>query len=409
MTRMFLAALLALLASPSATAMEPFAVTPEQSQDARRIEQDRAQAERARAQVERAAESSADLANAQAELRRAQQELGALSSRIAGLSMQIARADIEAALARPAFDRPMIGVVLRSDPQAGVGISGVTPNSPAERAGLRSGDRILEIEGKPFGAGSAQSRLDEARERLSELEVGQVLALEYMRDKQRSHVEVTADMLPGLAWWRGRALDADSVRAQIEPLIAMRGLLDIEQITPMVPCIDDGGECMTARLAFADSLRWRGLRMAAVNAELGRYFASARGVLVLSAEESPLQGLQAGDVLLSIDEQDVNEPTDVLRALRDAQQSRKAEQPVAVRLMRDRKAQKLELQAAALPRLPGFAPPAPPVPPLPPTPASAPMPPMPNALPAMPSAPAAPAPAPPPPPPSRGVLESVLL
>ncbi|MGQ0798889.1 MAG: PDZ domain-containing protein [Pseudomarimonas sp.] len=420
MKRWWLVPMLAMLVAPGAMASEPFAVTAEQAQTARRSEQDRALAERARARADAAVERSADLGKAQAELRRAQEELNALSSRVAGLSMQIARADIEAALARPAFDRPMIGVILRSDPQAGVGISAVTPDSPAERAGLRPGDRIIEINGDRISDGSAQARLNEARERLSELEVGQVLSLDYLRDKQRTRVEVTADLLPGLAWWRGRALDADAVRAQIEPLIALRGLLDIERIAPMPPCVEDGGECMTAQLAFADSLRWRGLRMAAVDSELGRYFATDRGVLVLSAEKSPLKGLRAGDVLLSIDDQDVNEPTDVLRALRDGQrgdeaqrdgqQDRKTEKSLVVRLMRDRKAQQLELQAAALPSFPAFAPPVPPIPPLPPTPALAPLPPMPSALPTMPAAPAAPTPPPaPPPPPSRGVLESVLI
>ncbi len=403
MTRFVLAAILALLANHAALASDSFAVTPDQAQAARSS----AQAERAREQAKRADQNSTDLGSAQAELRRAQEELNALSSRVAGLSMQIARADIEAALARPAFDKPMIGVVLRGDPEGGVGIAGVTPNSPAERAGLRHGDRILSINGKSIGGDSAERRLDAARERLSELEVGQLLALEYVRDGKRGVVDVTAGLLPGLAWWRGRALDADAVRAQIEPLIAMRGLFDIERITPMAPCVDDEGGCLAAQLAFADSLRWRGLRLAAVDSELGRYFATERGVLVLSTEQSPLKGLRAGDVLLSIDKQDVNEPTDVLRALRDSQQEgRKSDQRVAVRLMRDRKSQQLDLEAAALPSFPGFAPPAPPVPPVPPTPALAPLPPMPSALPAMPSAPAAPAP---PPPPPKGVLESVLI
>ena len=408
MTRWLMVAMCAVLAIPCAMASESVAVTPDQAA-ARRSEQDRARADLAAAQAERAAERSVELGSAQAELRRAQEELSALSSRVAGLSMQIARADIEAALARPAFDRPMIGVILRSDPQAGVGISAVTPESPAEGAGLRPGDRILVIDGTVIDKGSAQARLDEARERLSQLEVGQVLTLGYLRDKQRGQVEVTASLLPGLAWWRGRVLDADAVRAQIEPLIAMRGLLDIERITPMAPCVEDAGECMATQLAFADNLRWRGLRMAAVDSELGRYFATDRGVLVLSAEKSPLQGLRAGDVLLSIDDHDVNEPTDVLRALRDGQQGnseqgRKANQRVAVRLMRDRKAQQLDLQAAALPSFPDFAPLAPPVPPVPPTPALAPLPPMPSALPVAPAAPA-----PPPAPPARSVLESVLI
>jgi hypothetical protein len=343
-------------------------------------------------------QASAALARSQAELRRAQSELDALSTRIAELSMKIAREDIEAALARPAFDRPVIGVVLRSDPTAGAALAAVTPNSPAQRAGLRSGDRITAVDGRRIPAGSAQQRLQHARELLDGLEAGQTLRVDYQRGGESGRVDVTAEQLPGLSWWRGRALDADAIRAQIEPMIAMRQLFALEQIAPFPPCDQEDDGC--PELALAESLRWRSLRLAPLDAQLGRYFGSERGVLVLSAEASPLKGLQSGDVLLEIEGTPVEQPGDVIRALRgSAPDSR-----LQVRLMRDRKPHALELEAAALPRFRGFAPPLPPSPPTPPAA------PAPRALPQPASAPtpAAAPPPPPPPPPPRGVLQQIL-
>ena len=60
----------------------------------------------------------------------------------------------------------MIGVVLGADEQAGVRIAAVTPGSAAAGAGLKSGDRITSVDGKRVDAGSADARVQQARELL---------------------------------------------------------------------------------------------------------------------------------------------------------------------------------------------------------------------------------------------------
>lgn len=338
------------------------------------------------------ARARAELDRARGELEQARSELNATSSKIAELSLRIAREDIEAAMASPAFDRPVVGLILGSDPESGARIAGVTPKGPAARAGLRSGDRLLAVDDVPIGSGSAEQRRERASEILASLEAGQVLRIDYQRDGRRQRVEVTAEHLPGLAWWRdgGGGVDAEALRAQLAPLVAMRGLLPLERIAPIAPCVDDG-PCMEADLI--EHLRWRGLRLAPIEPRLGRYFGTERGVLVLSAEGSPLVGVEPGDVLLQVAGEATDEPADVLRALRD----RDLSQTVPVTLLRDRSNRTLQLEAAALPTFPGIAPPAPLEPPRPPVAPRAPAPP-------------APAFAPPPPlePPPRGVLDRVL-
>jgi hypothetical protein len=138
---------------------------------------------------------------------------------------------------------------------------------------------------------------------------------------------------------------------------------------------------------IADALRWNGLNLASLGASLGRYFGSDDGVLVVSTGPE-LEGLQAGDVIRSIDGKAVQSPRDVMEALR----GRDAGSKVAVGYLRDRKAGNTQV---TVPEPMMFRIPAPPAPPAPP---AAPAPPAPPMAPRAPGlvAPAPPAPPPPP-------------
>lgn len=59
-----------------------------------------------------------------------------------------------------------------------------------------------------------------------------------------------------------------------------------------------------------------GLELASLNPQLGEYFKTERGVLVLEVKESNSYGLEAGDVILSVAGTDVNSPAEMIRALR---------------------------------------------------------------------------------------------
>src|SRR5690606_37802918 len=83
---------------------------------------------------------------------------------------------------------------------------------------------------------------------------------------------------------------------------------------------------------LADALRWNGLNLAAVDADLGRYFGTDKGVLVLSTGPE-LDGLKAGDVILSVAGEDVDSPREVMEALR----GRKTGSKVDIGYLRDRK------------------------------------------------------------------------
>jgi serine protease Do len=66
----------------------------------------------------------------------------------------------------------------------GIIISSVQPGSPAERAGLKRGDVILSVQGKPIRSG------DELVGLVSESSIGDKLRVEYLRDNHTSTTEV---------------------------------------------------------------------------------------------------------------------------------------------------------------------------------------------------------------------------
>ena len=57
--------------------------------------------------------------------------------------------------------------------------------------------------------------------------------------------------------------------------------------------------------------------MAEIDAGLGEYFKTDRGVLVLKAKADNYLQLKSGDVILQVGDTEVNSPAEFMRALRD--------------------------------------------------------------------------------------------
>ncbi|HET9483450.1 MAG TPA: PDZ domain-containing protein, partial [Xanthomonadales bacterium] len=356
-----------------------------------------------------------EMAAARAELERAREELRDASRRVATLSAKLGSRPGERAFAYRFLSdekRALVGVVLAAGGN-GVKLAAVTPGGPAEKAGLRAGDRIVAINGKavptqvPGTAGTRaptakeqEAAVEAARGLIGELEPGETVRFTYEREGKRGDVTVAAERRTSWEW----PVVAGAFAPEFEFEFGPEFERDIEVIVERSQDIAANAARDAERMRRqSDRIRRNvivmrdgslsELRLAALNPELGRYFGTQSGVLVLERGDESFVQLKPGDVIVSVDGTPVEDTRDVMRAL-----VRKGAGQVAnVEVVRDKRRQVLVVEVPEdAPIL--IAPPLPPHPPHPPHAPAAPRAmPAPHALPA--PAPAPPAPAAPPAPP----------
>ena len=332
-------------------------------------EEARAKAELARAASreeseaarEREQERTRERALQQEEMARAREELGRAHRELKEASREVARAHRELDTAHRVHktvrvvnlgDRAVIGLVLGKDTPDGVEIIGVSPDGPAERAGLKQGDILVSIRDENLtGEGSARESVYRI---MDEVEDGEELAVGVQRDGEPWEFTMTAERREPSSWQSMIRIPEIEVISHVEgdPSII------VERIE--VPEIDH--EALEAQMAeLAEKLKekeimfahrygdldaelegfefeeysdiadhamreanlWfglpqaHGLEFAAINESLGAYFKTDRGVLVLEASQDNAYQLEAGDVILNVGSTPVNSPGDMIRALRE--------------------------------------------------------------------------------------------
>ncbi|HEY6545689.1 MAG TPA: PDZ domain-containing protein, partial [Dokdonella sp.] len=309
------------------------------------------------------APTDATLEASRKELAQLRAQMQALSRRMAELSIQLGdhgpRAQALHYIGHP--DRAMAGVVLAGDKE-GVRINAVTPDGPAARVGLRNGDIVTAIDDEPLPAGDPEVALDAARDRLGDLREGQEVRIAYRRGAQKGVVVFEAERRQAWNWPAlmnrdpsqpllpedfNERIRADVERAREDARRAMRDdgrrRADLERARDAARTPQMRAAMERAREAMRFSLPWWGLNLAPVNADLGRYFGTDKGALVIAADADSLPGLRAGDVITRVGKVPVTRPEDVMRALRE----RPAGSDVEVSVLRERKTVALALKAPA--------------------------------------------------------------
>jgi predicted metalloprotease with PDZ domain len=149
---------------------------------------------------------------------------------------------------------------------AGVKVRGVMPQGPADKAGLARGDVIVRFNGTPVGGAEKLVELAHA------LQPGDTVKLEYRRGSESRTATVIAD--------------------RIRPRFAM-----------MFPKGADGGFGLQGghNMLFLHSRHGVGLALVPMSRDLGEYFGTADGFLVVKAPADSASPLKAGDVILAID------------------------------------------------------------------------------------------------------------
>lgn len=314
------------------------------------------------------------------ELSRTHRELREASREVARAHRELARAEREQVLRLPnPGDRAVIGVVLGQPGPDGIELIGVSPGGPAEAAGIEAGDVIVEIAGEDLSTDprTARGRLFEV---MDAVEAGDEVPIAVLRDGEPQNFTVTAEVREPSSWQSivtvsdigdidlsGIAREAEIIVEQIEiPEIDTQALQQkMQELEERLQSrefifLDPDGESHTwhgdfefdleafsgyADEAFASAdvffglSTTRGLEFATVNEDLGAYFKTERGVLVLRAAADNAYGLQAGDVILAIDDHDVDTPSDLMRALRRAEPG----QELRLDIMRERRSRTLDV------------------------------------------------------------------
>ncbi|HUG27788.1 MAG TPA: PDZ domain-containing protein [Gemmatimonadales bacterium] len=227
-----------------------------------------------------------------------------------------------------------ITVDLRAQPNDSIGatVTAVTPGGPGFTAGIQSGDIIVRMDGtllvtgpRPVGAEPDQSlpglRLIELASRLHP---DVTVAIEYKRGNQRRTVSLVTgnepipigDLLEG-----ERRLFFGFPDSNAERQIVVERARD-----PFVGM---------SRLELSPMGRFTDLELAPLNPDLGSYFGTTDGVLVVRAGERSSLGLKGGDVLLAIDGRAVTTPAAALRILR----SYDSGEPIRFEVQRNRQRQ----------------------------------------------------------------------
>jgi S1-C subfamily serine protease len=243
-----------------------------------------------------------------------------------------------------------------------VTVGQVHPGSPAERAGLRTGDTILSVDGREdVSRAFADRRLapgDEVRLRLRR--DGRERSVSLRAVERPAEMARGAELRPlrveqvrvlgrdGRAGPRVVILNGDTIRIPLDSIAARadsvhRRLQVIlrDSLGPRLRVLErEHGPEIRTRLLEVDSAMSRlgrellvatgprglaGAEIAELNPELAEYFGSRTGALVLRvAPETPAAraGLRAGDVVVRAGGQAVTAPRDLRRAIVEADRSR---------------------------------------------------------------------------------------
>ena len=209
-------------------------------------------------------------------------------------------------------DRPRLGVVLsnRADPAVdsiGAALQAVTPDGPADDAGLRAGDIIVKFNDERLGAsGSTRTPGDRRLELARNVKEGASVRVQYRRGKETKNAVSVPRKLNDLGYAYSFTLpDSAMKRAEIEIQRAREPLLRLRQEGPF-------GGVLT--VGFGD--RWSDMELTTLDADLGSYFGTTEGLLVVRAPKDSLLGLKSGDVILRIGGRVPTSPSHATRIFR---------------------------------------------------------------------------------------------
>jgi len=215
-----------------------------------------------------------------------------------------------------------IGVRIADGPTAGAVIEEVQPDSPAEKAGLKPSDIIVEFDGEHVRSARQFGRL------VQETPPGRSVKATITRDGQRKDVQITPNE------GRDGFKDGDRLRGRLGDLRDLGRLGDLgdqlgrlgDHLPPFNFNFDVPGALSGRRL---------GVSVDELTSQLAEYFGAKAGLLVTSVTDGSAAsraGLKAGDVITSINGRSVRSREDLIRQLSEAN-----DDEITIGIVRDKK------------------------------------------------------------------------
>jgi serine protease Do len=215
--------------------------------------------------------------------------------------------------------------------QAGVVVEEVSPDSPAEKGGIKKGDVITEFDGERVRSVRQFTRL------VQETPAGRKAQVAVMRAGQR--VSVTVEPREGSALSFFRDFDSDGVFEDlgrnfafaVPPAPPARPALPTPPATPAPPSLPD-----------YQGFTWRstsglGITVSDLSSQLADYFGAKEGVLVTAVSENSAgakAGLKAGDVITSFNGGSVTNSNELRRRIQRLEDG----DEFTIAILRDKKA-----------------------------------------------------------------------
>jgi PDZ domain-containing protein len=232
-------------------------------------------------------------------------------------------------------NRARLGVLVNTAANAdtdkiGARLAAVTPGGPAAKAGLKAGDVITKFNGTTLAGEEAEDE-DESGpghkliELAHDLDVGDTVQVEYRRGPDTKKATIVAEEVEG----GGRVMTTLGGPGEHGFSFSTPPMAELMPTTPWITA-----PRMTERgfsFCFGDS--WCDLDLVRLNPDLGEYFGTSEGLLVVKAPGDSGLALRSGDVILAIGGRKPTSAEHAMRILRSYDEG----ETVSIDVMRKQK------------------------------------------------------------------------
>ncbi|MFL2545956.1 MAG: PDZ domain-containing protein [Candidatus Rariloculaceae bacterium] len=227
------------------------------------------------------AQESEELADAHHELEIARERLEAAAREVARLSTQANEPYVGGVMRdfQMAPRRAMLGINI-ADEDDGVIVAGVSPGGPAAISGVQTGDVIVAIDTAELTGSDESSPSEALIGYMASVTPGETVTLSIVRDGEEHEIDVEANALETQHF--GSLFASPAM-----PL--PRGDFTIMDRPSTIALYNPMG-------------RWADMELVELTEELGAYFGTNEGILVVRAPSDNGLELQDGDVILEIGE-----------------------------------------------------------------------------------------------------------